>query len=51
MKIWEIVSLKTKEDCDSIMNKETSTIAKKCLLDCTPSALNVFGFIALQDEI
>jgi hypothetical protein len=24
---------------------------RKCLLDCTSSAPNVFGFIALQDEI
>jgi hypothetical protein len=45
------MSLKTKEDRDYIINKESSTIAKNRLLDCTHSALNVFGFIALQDEI
>ena len=50
MKIWENPSLKTKEGYDSIMNKESSTIAKKCLLGCPHNAPNVIGFIALQYE-
>ena len=33
-------------------NKKSSSMARKCLLDWTPfCAPNVFGFIALQDEI
>jgi hypothetical protein len=42
------MSLKTKEDCDSIINKESSTIARKCLPIEPPSSSIVFSFIALQ---